>query len=237
MISPTLHTSTNEERIDAVTAQGDRTKDLLIQATTTLVGQVGYHQATTRAIAKKAGVAEGTLYRHFPDKRTLFFAAVLAGHQPVLDWMTELPGRAGAAPLADTLTECLTQLWQLRKTVLPLELALAADPDAIPADPAQIDLEVMAAVGGPPHLLVQYLAAEQEQGRIRPELDPGQIAVVLLATLFGLALHPTTTDPTMLHVASTLTLEGIATKPSPATTPRETDEKPSLPDTREHWNR
>lgn len=186
-----------------------------MQATTTLVGQIGYHKATTRAIAKLAGVAEGTLYRHFPDKRSLFFAAVLAEHQPVLDWMTDLPGRAGTAPLADTLTECLTQLWQLRSTVLPLELALAADPDAHLATPAQIDLDVMAAAGGPPHLLAQYLAAEQQLGRIRPELDPAQIAVVLLATLFGLALNPATTvDPTMLHAAITLTLEGIATKPS-----------------------
>ena len=203
-----------------MTAQGDRTKDLLIQATTTLVGQVGYHQATTRAIAKLAGVAEGTLYRHFPDKRSLFFAAVLAGHQPVLDWMTNLPGRAGTAPIADTLTECLTQLWQLRKTLLPLELALATDAAAIPTAPAEIDLKALAAAGGPPHLLAQYLAAEQEQGRIRPELDPSQIAIVLLATLFGLALNPTTTDHTMLRFAIALALDGIATKPSPTITSR-----------------
>ena len=197
-----------------MTAQGDRTKDLLIKATTTLVGQVGYHQATTRAIAKLAGVAEGTLYRHFPDKRSLFFAAVLAGHQPVLDWMADLPGRAGTAPLADTLTECLTQLWQLRKTVLPLELAIAADPDATPVRPADIDLTVIAAAGGPPYLLAQYLAAEQQLGRIRPELDAGQLAVVLLATLFGLGLNPSTppgaTDHALLRFAVAITLEGIA---------------------------
>jgi AcrR family transcriptional regulator len=197
-----------------VTAQGDRTKDRLIQATTTLVAQVGYHQATTRAIAKLAGVAEGTLYRHYPDKRSLFFAAVLAGHQPVLDWMTELPGRAGTAPVADILTECLTQLWQLRRTVLPLELALAADPDVTSAAPAQLDLPAIAAAGGPPHLLAQYLAAEQQHGRIRPDLDPGQIAVVLLATLFGLALNPTAgpgaTNHMMIRAAVTITLYGIA---------------------------
>ena len=187
-----------------MTAQGDRTKDLLIQA-------------TTRAIAKLAGVAEGTLYRHFPDKRSLFFAAVLAGHQPVLDWMADLPGKAGTAPLSDILTECLAQLSQLRKTVLPLEFALAADPDVKPIDPASLDLSVMAAAGGPPYLLTQYLTAEQGLGRIRPELDPAQIAVVLLATLFGLALHPTTADPAMLHVAVTLTLGGIATDPPPTT--------------------
>ena len=202
--------------VTAVTAQGARTKAQLIQATTTLVGQVGYHQATTRAIAALAGVAGGTLYPPLPDKRSLFFAAVLAEHQPVLDWMTHLPGRAGTAPLADTLTQCLTQLWQLRATVLPLELALAADPSATHTDPAQIDRQVMAAAGGPPHLLAQYLAAEQHHGRIRPELDPTQLAILLLATLFGLALHPTATaEATTLRTAVTLTLNAIAVNRHP----------------------
>lgn len=202
-----------------MTAQGDRTKDLLIRATTTLVAQVGYHQATTRAIAKHAGVAEGTLYRHFPDKRSLFSAAVLAGHQPVLDWMADLPGRAGTASVVDTLTDCLAQLWQLRASVLPLELALAADPDAGGPGPAE-NTGSVASLVGPPLLLARYLAAEQQLGRVRRELDPAHLAVVLLATLFGLAMNPAarsgTTEPddaerAVLRSAVTLLAEGFNT--------------------------
>ena len=60
-----------------MSARGDRTRARLIEATTQVVAQVGYSRATTRAIADLAGVAEGTIYRHFPDKQHLFFAAVL----------------------------------------------------------------------------------------------------------------------------------------------------------------
>lgn len=206
-----------------MTAQGDRTRKQLIEATATLVAEVGYHQATTRAIAKRAGVAEGTLYRHYPDKRSLFFAAVLTEHQPVLDAMAGLPARAGTAPLADLLTDALAQLWQLRRTVLPLELALATDPDQ-PRSTGGADLEALAAAGGPPLLLAQYLAVEQRQGRVRRELDPQQVAVVLLATLFGLALNPSTApgatepsaaDRSMLRGAVTLILAGVATAARP----------------------
>ncbi len=38
--------------------------------------------------------------------------------------------------------------------------------------------------------LATYLAAEQSLGRVRGDVDPAQVAVVVLATLFGLALVP-----------------------------------------------
>jgi len=166
--------------------RGDRTRAALIRATTSVVTDRGYHQATTRAIADEAGVSEGTIYRHFPDKRALFFAAALDGHEEMLDWMSRLPGRAGSGQVADALTECLVRLGELRASVVPLELALMSDPSAGSAPTP----ELADAVSGPPQLLAQYLAAEQALGRVNPDLDPVQIAVVLLATLFGLAASP-----------------------------------------------
>jgi len=61
-----------------MTARGDRTQAKLIEATLAVVAEVGYARASTRAIAERAGVAEGTIYRHFADKTALFFAAALA---------------------------------------------------------------------------------------------------------------------------------------------------------------
>jgi len=61
-----------------MTARGDRTQAKLIEATLAVVAEVGYARASTRAIAERAGVAEGTIYRHFADKPALFFAAALA---------------------------------------------------------------------------------------------------------------------------------------------------------------
>jgi AcrR family transcriptional regulator len=172
----------------AVTARGDHTKAKLIRATTSLVAQVGYHAATTRAIADAAGVSEGTIYRHFPDKRALFFAAILEGQEELLHWMSGLPDQAGTAELTETLTECLRRLSALRQTVLPLELALATDPELAKAHETSDLGTAVAALGGPPDQLARYLAAEQRLGRIRPDVDPVKVAIILLAAVFALAV-------------------------------------------------
>jgi AcrR family transcriptional regulator len=47
----------------------DLTHQRLIRAALELFSSRGYHDTTTAQIAKKAGVAEGTIYRHFPSKQ------------------------------------------------------------------------------------------------------------------------------------------------------------------------
>ncbi len=49
----------------------DLTRQRLIRAALELFTSRGYHDTTTAQIAKKAGVAEGTIYRHFPSKQQL----------------------------------------------------------------------------------------------------------------------------------------------------------------------
>jgi len=47
------------------------TKDTLLAAAAELIREVGFDAMTTAAVAKRAGVAEGTIYRHFPSKDAL----------------------------------------------------------------------------------------------------------------------------------------------------------------------
>ena len=49
----------------------DLTHQRLIRAALELFSTRGYHDTTTAQIAKKAGVAEGTIYRHFASKQQL----------------------------------------------------------------------------------------------------------------------------------------------------------------------
>ncbi|MGH7548896.1 MAG: TetR/AcrR family transcriptional regulator [Gemmatimonadales bacterium] len=51
--------------------QADLTRQRLIRAALELFTGQGYHITTTPHIAKKAGVAEGTIYRHFDSKQHL----------------------------------------------------------------------------------------------------------------------------------------------------------------------
>jgi AcrR family transcriptional regulator len=54
---------------------GAATRDRLLRAATGIVAREGMAAATTAAIAAEAGVAEGTLYRHFESKDDLLIAA------------------------------------------------------------------------------------------------------------------------------------------------------------------
>jgi AcrR family transcriptional regulator len=150
-----------------------------------VVREVGYAQTTTRAVSAAAGVAEGTLYRHFPTKASLLLAAVLEQSAPILARVAELPARAGQATVAANLTECLTELTRMREVMLPLELALLTDPELgrplRQPPPAELDPAVQ---------LAAYLEAEQKLGRVRGDVPARSAAVVLLATLFGLQAAP-----------------------------------------------
>jgi AcrR family transcriptional regulator len=191
-----------------VTRRGEATRTRLIEATRTVVREVGYAHASTRAIARAAGVAEGTIYRHFPDKASLFFATILESNAPIVAWVTTLPARAGDGTVEGNLTEAAVRLAGLRDQIIPLELAVAADPEL-----AAQRRKAMAAAGsslppGPPEAVAAYLAAEQRLGRVRADLDPGEAATLLLGVLFALGSMPVTGDdgPSPGRVASAIRL-------------------------------
>ena len=69
----------------------------MLEACAELVGELGYDGVTTTLIAERAGVAVGSLYQFFPDKR----AVVQALTQRNLDYfMTEIGRRLDEADLA-----------------------------------------------------------------------------------------------------------------------------------------
>src|SRR6202035_4497703 len=60
------------------------TRERLLRSARELIEEGGYGAASVVAIADRAGVAAGTLYRHFPSKQELFaqvFRAVCAGEE------------------------------------------------------------------------------------------------------------------------------------------------------------
>jgi AcrR family transcriptional regulator len=76
------------------------TRERLVRAALELFTTEGYHASTTPLIAARAGIAEGTIYRHFESKEQLFNEIYRAAM------------RLLAAPLNDTATalDCRARL-------------------------------------------------------------------------------------------------------------------------------
>jgi AcrR family transcriptional regulator len=71
----------------------DLTRQRLIRAALELFLVRGYHDTTTAQIAKKAGIAEGTIYRHFASKQHLLNELYRAAQR----WATRITHDAAAA--------------------------------------------------------------------------------------------------------------------------------------------
>lgn len=67
------------------------TRDRLVRAALELFTTQGYHASTTPEIAAKAGVAEGTIYRHFASKEQLLNEIYRAGVRVFTTIVREVP--------------------------------------------------------------------------------------------------------------------------------------------------
>jgi AcrR family transcriptional regulator len=74
--------------------------DLILDTAAELFAEVGYETATTNAIAERAGISIGSLYRYFPDKETLLRAwANRYGEQICALYDQAFAGDVSALPL------------------------------------------------------------------------------------------------------------------------------------------
>lgn len=76
----------------------------ILQAARHLFAHKGYDGTTTRDLAQKAGVAEATLFRHFPNKKAILITVVTEGWVEILtDLLTELSGMSNYKAVATML--------------------------------------------------------------------------------------------------------------------------------------
>jgi AcrR family transcriptional regulator len=52
-------------------SQAQRTRDLILDALTSLLADLPAEEISTREIAERAGVSQATVYRHYPDRQAL----------------------------------------------------------------------------------------------------------------------------------------------------------------------
>lgn len=71
------------------------TRELILEAAHELVSRGGYASAGVQAVASHAGVAVGTVYRHFPSKADLFAEVFRRASQRELDLVAEVAAADG----------------------------------------------------------------------------------------------------------------------------------------------
>jgi AcrR family transcriptional regulator len=111
-------------------AQEQATRQRVIDATIELHGTVGPARTTISAIAERAGVRRATVYRHFPDERSL-----LLGCSGTWRDRNPLPDPATWASIEDPaarLDAALEALYAWYEQVEPMLSAVLRDVDAMP---------------------------------------------------------------------------------------------------------
>lgn len=79
-------------------ARRTRTRARIVHAALELVALGGYREAQVAAVAKRAGVATGTVYRHFPSKADLLTEVFRVASQREVDAVAQAADEAVGAP-------------------------------------------------------------------------------------------------------------------------------------------
>lgn len=68
-----------------MSSKREQTRDRILQAAWKLFREQGYQQSSTRAIARAAGVADGTVFSHFKTKLDMLKAGIMAQIDEVIE--------------------------------------------------------------------------------------------------------------------------------------------------------
>ncbi|MEZ5279026.1 MAG: TetR/AcrR family transcriptional regulator [Acidimicrobiales bacterium] len=175
-------------------------RERIIDATLTLVSELGLAGVTMVAVAKTAGVARATLYNHYPDVPSILADAATAHNQHAIDGLTQ------ALAVVSTPTKAIEQLVRHIAAISSHGHTLATHH------------------GFPPELRDQLSAFETElerrlrsiltdgiaSGDFRHDLDPDATALLLRHALTGVSELVAATPERAAHIVDDATATLLA---------------------------
>jgi AcrR family transcriptional regulator len=161
--------------------QSTPTRERLVDGAAEILAREGIAAATTKEIARAAGVSEPTLYAYFASKEQLLEEVL---HERLLlpALVAELPDRPHERPVAAVLHDLVSSVLAAHRRLTPLLGAVLADPKllaTVRSDPPQDGR-----LGGLTRVR-EFFAAEQRSGRIGDAVPPQMLARLL----FGASFH------------------------------------------------
>lgn len=163
------------------------TRERLLRAAGEIVEEDGYAAASVLAVAERAGVAAGTLYRHFPSKEDLFVELFRAVCDREVDAMREA-AEAAAGDHTERIARVLTTFAERALRRPRLAWALLAEP----VDP-RVDAERLAYRARYRELLCSALREAIAAGELPPQ-DPELTSAALVGACGEVLVGPLAAD-------------------------------------------
>jgi AcrR family transcriptional regulator len=168
-------------------ARKARTRERILQAALEQVAGGGYASAGVQAVAARAGVAVGTLYRHFPSKAALFAEVFSRASQRELD-VVVLVTDAAEGGCAERLAAGAEAFCRRALAAPVLAYAQLAEP----VDPA-VESERLRFRRGYRDAFARVLREGVEAGELRPH-DSETVAAAVVGALGEALVGPLSTS-------------------------------------------
>jgi AcrR family transcriptional regulator len=159
----------------------------ILAAAEEIIQDRGVRAATTRAIAQRAGCAEGSIYRYFVDKHALFMEIVRTRFPQFLELISTLPDRAGTATVRKNLEEVARTALGFYRAIVPVVVGAMAERELLEEQRRHFQ----ETKGGPMKAVVAvstYIRKEQRLGRISEKVSPEHATRTLLGACSSQAL-------------------------------------------------
>ena len=157
-------------------------RERIVRAALDLVRRGGYRAASMAAVAERAGVATGSVYRHFPSKADLFAEVFRVASQHEVDAVAEAMGAPG--PAVDRVAVGVETFARRALRGRRLAWALLAEP----VDPA-VESERLVFRRAYAQLFSRSLREGVSDGSLPPQ-DPTVTAVALVGAIGEVLTQP-----------------------------------------------